>query len=138
MQRLAAIIPIANYGQGDDGAAAAGGGGPDDDGDVPTLASLLERDLHLYLAAARGFTFDHGDVGTFTAAVLAWWKNHGPRRPGGGVGARCADHLLAHAELGGGRAHLFTDEGMFGDKRASALAECLQAAMMLRYHKRLA
>ena len=31
---------------------------------------------------------------------------------------------------------------MFGDKRASALADCLQAAMMytmmLRYHKRLA
>ena len=71
------IIPIANYGQDDDGAAAAGGGGPGEDGDVPTLASLLERDLHLYLGAARGFTFDHGDVDTFTAAVLAWWKNHG-------------------------------------------------------------
>jgi hypothetical protein len=27
---------------------------------------------------------------------------------------------------------------MFGDKRASALADLLQASMMLRYHKRLA
>ena len=28
-------------------------------------------------------------------------------------------------------------KGMFGDKQVSALAEMLQAAMMLRYHKRI-
>ena len=117
-------------------AAAAGGGGPDDDGDVPTLASVRERDLHLYLAAARGFTCDHGDVDTFTAAVLAWWKNHGAQ---GGAWALAAQIIFSLTPNSAAAERIFSQmKDMFGDKRASALAECLQAAMMLRYHKRLA
>ena len=45
-----------------------------DDG---ALITALQRDSHLYISAARGFTLDHSDVDVFTEAVLAWWKNHG-------------------------------------------------------------
>ena len=41
------------------------------------LITALKRDLHLYVAASRGFVVDHSDVDVFTDAVLGWWKNHG-------------------------------------------------------------
>ena len=132
MQRLTAIIPIANYGEGD---GAVGGGGCDDD-EAPSLVTQLERDLHLYLAAAHGFTCDHGDVDTFTAAVLGWWKNHGTEVGAWAIGAQIIFSLTPNSAAA---ERIFSQmKDMFGEKRASALADLLQAAMMLRYHKRLA
>jgi hypothetical protein len=52
IRSLASIKPLAR----DDGA----------------LIRALERDSHLYIAAARGFTVDHSNVDVFTEAVLAW------------------------------------------------------------------
>jgi len=40
------------------------------------LLTDLERDLPLLLAAAQGFTADHGSVDDFTESVLGWYKNH--------------------------------------------------------------
>ncbi len=37
-----------------------------DDG---ALIRALQRDYHLYISAARGFTVDHSDVDVFTEAV---------------------------------------------------------------------
>ena len=40
------------------------------------LLTDLERDLPLLLAAAHGFTADHGSVDDFTESALGWYKNH--------------------------------------------------------------
>ena len=42
----------------------------------PGLVEELQRDLPLYVAAARGFSIDHSDINAFTEGVLGWWKNH--------------------------------------------------------------
>jgi hypothetical protein len=36
----------------------------------------LQLDLFSYVAAASGFSIDHGDVGDFTEGILGWWKSH--------------------------------------------------------------
>jgi hypothetical protein len=36
----------------------------------------LQRDLPAYVAAASGFSIDHGDVGDFTEGILGRWKTH--------------------------------------------------------------
>jgi len=41
------------------------------------LIEALKKDLHLYVAAARGFVVDHSDVDLFTDEILRWWKNRG-------------------------------------------------------------
>jgi hypothetical protein len=38
----------------------------------------LQRDLPAYVAAASGFSIDHGDVGNFIEGILGWWKSHAP------------------------------------------------------------
>jgi len=40
------------------------------------LVEKLQRDLHLYVAAASGFSIDHSNINDFTAGVLGWWRNH--------------------------------------------------------------
>jgi hypothetical protein len=134
VQRLDAVIPIANYGQGDGSGAAAA---DDDDVDeAPCFVLQLKRDLPLYLAAASGFTCNHGDVGEFTEAVLGWWKNHGAEVGAWAIGAQIIFSLTPNSAAA---ERIFSQmKDMFGAKQAAALADMLQAAMMLRYHKRLA
>jgi hypothetical protein len=130
VQRLDAIIPIANYGQGDGSGAAA-----DDEDELPSFVSQLQRDLHLYLAAVRGFTCNHADVEEFTKAVLGWWKNHSAQV---GVWATGAHIVFSLTPNSAAAERIFSQmKDMLGAKQASALAYMLQAAMMLRYHRRL-
>jgi len=35
----------------------------------------LQRDLPTYIAAADGFSIDHGDVADFAKGLLNWWKS---------------------------------------------------------------
>ena len=94
------------------------------------------RDLPLYLAAAAGSTCNHGDVDEFTDAVLCWWKNHRSEVGAWAIGAQIMFSLTPNSAAA---ERIFSQmKDMFGDKQASALADMLQAAMMLRYHKRLA
>jgi len=44
----------------------------------PDLMAALQRDLPAYVAAASGFSIDHGDVEDFTKVILGWWKSHAP------------------------------------------------------------
>ena len=62
VKRLEAINCIASYGAGD-GASS----------DTLSFVAQLQRDLPKYIAAASGFTCNHGDVEEFTVAVLDWW-----------------------------------------------------------------
>jgi hypothetical protein len=53
---------------------------------------MLQRDLPAYVAAASGFSIDHGDVGEFTEGILVWWKSHASE-----VGAWSDADLIAFA-----------------------------------------
>ena len=130
VHRLKPIICLANYGQGD----GSGGAAADADAALPFVAQL-QRDPPLYLAAARGFTCNHGDVDEFTVAVLGWWKNHHAEVGAWAIGAQIIFSLTPNSAAA---ERIFSQiKDMFGAKQASALANMLQAAMMLRYHKRL-
>jgi hypothetical protein len=131
MQRLERIIPIGKHGEGD----GRGGAAADADEELPFLFQL-KRDLHLYLAAVNGFTCNHADVGEFTEAVLGWWKNHGAEVGAWAIGAQIVYSLTPNSAAA---ERIFSQmKDMFSAKQAPALADMLQAAMMLRYHKRLA
>jgi hypothetical protein len=52
----------------------------------------LHRDLPAYVAAASGFSIDHGDVDDFTEGILGWWKSHASE-----VGAWSDAALIAFA-----------------------------------------
>ena len=114
IRSLASIKPLAR----DDGA----------------LIRALERDSHLYIAAARGFTVDHSNVDVFTEAVLAWWKNHGLS-----TGAWCdaAEIVFSLTPNSASAERVFSLlKCMFGDNQDSCLADLVQASIMLRYNKR--
>ena len=40
------------------------------------LVTDLERGIPLFIAAAHGFTANHGSVDEFTESVPGWYKNH--------------------------------------------------------------
>ena len=101
-----------------------------------TIVSQLKRDLPKYLAAAKGFTCKHGDVGEFTEAVLGWWKNHAAEVGAWAVGAQIIFSLTPNSAAA--ERILSQMKHMFGANQATVLADMLQSSMMLRYHKRLA
>ena len=127
VRRLSDIAPIENYGQGDADNA---------DDEELSFVSQLCRDLPLCLVAAKGFTCNHGDVDEFTEAVLNWWKNHGGEV---GVWAVGAQIVFALSPNSAAAERIFSQmKDMFDAKQAKALADILQASMLLRYHKRMA
>ena len=135
VRKLEDIIPIAQHGISDGAVSQHGDADCDDDHEL-SFVSKLERDLPLYLAAARDFTCNHADVGEFTKAVLGWWKNHGAEVGAWAIGAQIVFSFTPNSASAERIFSLMKD--MFGLKQAGVLADILQASMMLRYHKRLA
>ena len=98
------------------------------------LIRELQRDLHLYIAESRGFVVDHGDVGTFTTSVLAWWKNHGKST---GAWRRAAEIVFSLTPNSASAERVFSLlKSMFGDNQEHCLADLVQSSIMLRYNKR--
>ena len=87
VRELKEIFPIAQYGTGD-GTVNQHGGADCGDDQVISFVSKLERDLLLFLAAARDFNCNHCDVGEFTEAVLGSWENHGAEVRAWAIGAQ--------------------------------------------------
>ncbi|KAK3280462.1 hypothetical protein CYMTET_11697 [Cymbomonas tetramitiformis] len=116
VQQLACIVPLARANDG-------------------SLVSDLEGELPDYLSAAAGFTCDHTDVVAFTEAVLGWWRNHGNTIPKWSAAARIVFALSPNSCPCERVFSLL--ESMFGSGQETALADYLQAALMLRYNKRL-
>ena len=94
----------------------------------------LLKQLPDYLAAAKGFTVDHKDVAVFTAAVLNWWATHGRKFPAWAEAARI---VFSFTPNSAGAERVFSLlKAFFGDTRTLALADMIQATLMLRYNKR--
>jgi hypothetical protein len=92
----------------------------------------LQRDLPAYVAAASGFSIDHGDVGDFTEGILGWWKRNASE-----VGAWSDAALIAFAmapnSAGAERAFPLL-KTLFGNNQDTSLADYIRGSMMLRYN----
>jgi hypothetical protein len=113
VRELALVIPLA---------AVRGG----------ALLTELERHLPLYVAAAHGFTADHGNVDDFTESVLGWYKNHS-----GEIGAWAEASLIAFSFTPSSAAaeRVFSLlKTLFGPNQDMALADFVQGSMMVRYN----
>jgi hypothetical protein len=101
-------------------------------GERPDLMAALQRDLPAYVAAASGFSIDHGDVEDFTERILGWWKIHVSE-----VGAWSDAALIAFAmapnSAGAERAFTLL-KILFGNNQDTALADYIRGSMMLRYN----
>lgn len=98
----------------------------------PALIEALQRDLHLYVAAAAGFTIDHGDVDDFTVGILTWWKNHATEV---GAWAQAAQIAFAMAPNSAGAERVFSMlKTLFGSSQDSSLADFIRGSMMLHYN----
>ena len=99
-----------------------------------TLIADLKRDLHLYIAAARGFSVDHSDVDVFTDSVLLWWRNHGAST---GSWAFASLLVISFIPSSASSERVFSlIKCLFGDNQDASLADIVQSAVMLRYNKR--
>ncbi|KAK3279677.1 hypothetical protein CYMTET_12447 [Cymbomonas tetramitiformis] len=116
VQRLAAIVPLAREAEG-------------------SLITKLEGELAAYITLASGFCCEHNDVDTFSDAVLSWWRNNGTEIPSWSLAARIVFSLSPNSCTSERVFSLLSD--MFGDKQIGAMADYVQATLMLRYNSRL-
>jgi hypothetical protein len=96
------------------------------------LLMELERDLPLFIAAAHGFTANHGSVDEFTESVLGWYKNHS-----GEIGAWAEASLIAFSftPSSASAERVFSLlKTLFGSSQDMALADYVQGSMMVRYN----
>ena len=82
-----------------------------------------------------GFTVNHEDIDEFTELVLKFFRTHTSELPNFSKAARIIFAFSANSACVE-RVFSMMKE-MFGDKQVSALADLLQASLMLRYNKRL-
>ena len=86
----------------------------------------------MYVAAAHGFTADHGNVDDFTEILLGWYKNHS-----GEIGAWAEASLIALSFTPSSAAaeRVFSLlKTLFGPNQDMALADFVQGSMMVRYN----
>jgi hypothetical protein len=96
------------------------------------LLTELERDLPAYLAAANGFTTNHGSADEFTGDVLGWYKNHS-----GEIGswAEASKIVFSFAPSSAASERVFSLlKTLFGSNQVSALADFIQGSMLTRYN----
>ena len=96
------------------------------------LLTDLERDLPLLLAAAHGFTADHGSVDNFTESVLGWYKNHSSEIVAW-AGASLIVFLFTPSSAAAERVFSLL-KALFGSDQDVALADYIQGSMMVRYN----
>ena len=101
---------------------------------APLIAGL-KRELPAYLVEARKVTaIDHNDVHQFTTDVLKFWRNVCTQIP---TWAKAAKIVFSFTPSSGASERIFAlVKTMFGDDQLSALADCIQASLMLRYAQR--
>jgi hypothetical protein len=100
-------------------------------GERPDLMVRLQRDLPTYIAAANGFSIDHGDVGDFAIGILSWWKSHASKVGAWSEAARIA---FAMALNSAGAERVFSLlKNQFGSNQDTALSDYIRGSIMLRY-----
>jgi len=96
------------------------------------LLTDLEQNLPLFIAAAHGYTANHGSAEEYTESVLEWYKNHS-----GEIGAWAEAPLIAFSftpsSAAAQRAFSLL-KALFGSSQDMALADFIQGSIMVRYN----
>ena len=104
---------------------------------IPPLAEHVPRlkyELPAYLSKCNGTAYDHDDVGKFTTEVLSFWANYGKEFPTWALAMQIVGSFTPNSAAA---ERVFSMlKLMFGDTQMTALADMIQAALMLRYNKR--
>ena len=84
-------------------------------------------ELPIYLQRAASFTADYSGVDAFTDGVLRWWRNNNSAQIVFAMSPNlaCCERVFALLK------------NMFGEQQMQALADYVQAALMLRYNGRV-
>jgi len=86
----------------------------------------------LLLAAAHGFTADHGSVDDFTEIALGWYKT---RSGEVGAWAKASLIVLSFTPSSVAAARVFSLlKALFGSNQDMALADYIQGPMMVSYN----
>ena len=94
----------------------------------------LKRELPAYLSKCAGKVYDHEDVDKFTNDVLNFWANYGREFPTWALAMQIVGSFTPNSAAA---ERVFSMlKLMFGDTQMSALADMIQAALILRYNKR--
>ena len=105
---------------------------------IPSLrdqADALKAELHAYRqAATQAPPIDAGDVHEFTEAVLLFWRTN-KKKLSAWAGAAKVVFSLSPNSAASERVFALL-KNMFGATQDSALADYIEAALMLRYNKR--
>lgn len=110
---------------------------------IPVLAGAvdlrkLKAEAPHYLATAARIRVSvselQSDVASYTEFVLRWWQSHCNSFPEWGKAARIVFSMSPNSASCERVFSLL--QVMFGESRSAALADMLQASLMLRYNKR--
>ena len=96
----------------------------------------LKQQVPQYLAAAAATApdFDRASVADYSEAILGWWRANGSMFPAWALAARI---VFAISPNSAACERVFALlKNLFGDEQMSALADYVQAALMLNYHGR--
>lgn len=97
----------------------------------------LKSELPNYVAAAATVTIDYTETGedhSFTKGVLKFFKEKGSNFP---AWTACAQIVFTFTPNSAAAERVFSLlKSMFAEDQLSALADYIQAAVMLRYNKR--
>ena len=95
----------------------------------------MKSELPAYLSATQGVTFDRKDIDKFTEDVLTWWRINGNQFPTWALAARM---VFAFSQNSAACERVFSLlAAMFTKEQHSTLADQIQAALMLKYNKRV-
>ena len=94
----------------------------------------LKHELPIYLSKCVGEAYDHNDVDAFTKSVLLFWAKHGTEFPTWALAMRIVGSFTPNSAAAERVFSLL--KLMFGDTQMSALADMIQAALMLKYNER--
>ena len=100
------------------------------------MGPALQAERISYLSACQ----DHpigptDDMQEFTAAILAWWAQHGRQLPAWSSAAKIVFSMNCNSAAAERVFSMLTR--MFGDSQDSALADYIQTALMLAFNKRV-
>lgn len=104
---------------------------------IPPLAEYIPRlkhELPAYLSKCAGTAFDHDDAANFTKDILLFWQNNGKLFPTWALAMQIVGSFTPNSAAAERVFSLL--KLMFGDAQMLALADMIQAALMLRYNER--
>ena len=98
------------------------------------LVSLKQQVPQYVSAAANAPTFNKGSVADYSKTILDWWRTNGTSFPAWALAARI---VFAVSPNSASCERVFALlKNLFGDEAMRALADYLQAGLMLNYNKR--